>query len=351
MIVPNHRWDATYLLDILENNAYKYLPADCKEWLDIAKGKGLYIFFLLGIPINGRREFCLIRLRSLILENDLILRKIKRNPQLDIYPCNRLDYEYLSMCIGNDVSLTGKKALVIGAGSLGSYLCEEITKAGIKDLAIFDPDILAKENTFRWSSPVRSGYYVSKAVYLKMLLERVNPEIFVEAFDKEMTQDELTATCNQFDIIFIAVGSSDFQFMANKALKESHYQGWVIFVWLEAGGVFSHILCVNYNFPGCYQCLFTRGNGEITSNRYENKFDETNLKDIFIDNACGGTRAVYGNAILLRTVAALLVCIKRLFSGKLKSNILLNISPNEIIDEGDDFAQGKCRCCGDKSAQ
>ena len=64
-------------------------------------------------------------------------------------------------------------------------------------------------------------------------------------------------------MIIFTVGSTDIQMKMNKVLKDNHCHAPVIFVWLEAGGLYSHILVVDYKKKGCFECLYTDETGSF----------------------------------------------------------------------------------------
>ena len=118
-----------------------------------------------------------------------------------------------------------------------------------------------------------------------------------------------------------------------------------IFVWLEEGGTNSHILFVNYQKPGCFECLYTDSNGEYVNNKARKNSTE-NIGNAIIRNGCGGTRAAYGTAILLRTTAALLDIIRDYDEHKIIANTLIDISPDRITISNTEFPMEACNCCG-----
>ena len=68
-----------------------------------------------------------------------------------------------------------------------------------------------------------------------------------------------------------------------------------------------------------------------------------------IRNGCGGTRAAYGTAILLRTTAALLDLLKDYGERKIMANILIDITPERITVSDIKFPMEACNCCGNAS--
>lgn len=273
-----------------------------------------------------------------------ILEKI-RDDAVAVEPIKtkREDYTFLSNLIGNDIGLRGKRALLIGAGSLGSYVALEIIKNGVSNIKIYDDDILSNENLLRW---VYGGLGVgrNKAEHISLLLDIMHPEIKAEGIPKSIDEKELANEVKNFDLVIFTIGSSDTQLKFNRMLKNIGCNIPVLYTWLEAGGEFSHILYVDYSKPGCYECLFTNESGEYVNNRASiaPEIVESNM----IRNGCGGTRAAYGTAVLLRTTATLLTTFQKIISGELQGSTLIDITPNSAMNSLTPFPMEACSCCG-----
>lgn len=346
--IKGHPWNRDFLQRILDKEHVKFISERTFEKLSEYRTKGSILMVVIGIPFEESREYCLIKITTVNMNKVGLFERLGQSlSNIRVMRSVRCDYRYLSGVIGNDLHTEDKDILIVGAGSLGSYVCREMVNAGYNRLTIFDKDLLEPENSFRWGATDSNLYSMHKVDILKFELERINPEIFIDANRENLTANTLKKIYDRYDAIVFTVGSSDFQYEANKLLKEKNYQGRAIFVWLEAGGNYSHILCVNYSNPGCYQCLFTDSEGNITANQYNREKDDT-LCSMVIRNACGGTRAAYGNAILLRTTAVLLDYMKRIFEKGLEENWLIDITPNEVINHRDEFRNKQCGCCGNR---
>lgn len=62
---------------------------------------------------------------------------------------DRIDKQYL-MTRSNEIKnlLSGKKVLLIGCGSVGGYIANELVKAGIEKMMLVDADFLYEINIF-----------------------------------------------------------------------------------------------------------------------------------------------------------------------------------------------------------
>ena len=70
------------------------------------------------------------------------------------------------------------------------------------------------------------------------------------------------------------------------------------------------------------------------------------LSENILRNGCGGTRAKYGTAIILRTVSALLEIIKNIVNGEIKESTLIDISLKKVERSRTKLYMDSCRCCG-----
>lgn len=257
----------------------------------------------------------------------------------------RKDYQYMNLQIGNDPKLQDKQILLVGAGSLGSYVGFELVKNGASKIKIYDGDKLEDANILRWTfcGIGRNDY---KAKNLAFFLNLLHPEVQIEGVNKNITVDTLREEATKADMIVFTIGSSDQQLKFNRILKEMNCNAPTIFAWLEAGGNYSHLLLINYQYAGCFECLYTDINGNPVNNR--STIESSNTEGKLIRNGCGGTRAAYGTTTILRTTAALLNLIKRVIKRDTQQNILIDISPESIEISHTKFPEEACTCCGNK---
>jgi len=344
------KWDAKNILMIINGREYSRISSETYMRMSKEKVKTAYVSLVFEMLVNGNS----INFTSIVLfksaTNDTLLNKLKNEiKEVRIVKSKRVDYYHLSRQIGNDTSLIGKKVLLVGAGSLGSYVAKELVKAGICNLTIYDSDTLEDENVLRHNADsVWIG--CNKAIALKYDLEYIHPEICVNAFQKDIDESLLKEEMVKNDLVIFTVGSSDIQLASNRVFKKEKYDKPVIYTWLEAGGADSHILTVDYLKEGCFECLFTNEEGELVNNKANNLTDAI-VESKIIRNGCGATRVAYGNSILLRTSSTLLDTVKTVFAKEMYKNYLIDISPTKVIDHENQFIEGKCRCCGNRDRE
>ena len=303
---------------------------------------------LARMSILGLTNFAVIAVIAPLcrIGNDFsLLERINNNIRsIEMLQCKRMDYSYLNRIIGNSTNNIDKKILLIGAGSLGSYVASELVKNGFNNITLYDGDDLVSENFMRW---YYSGIFKNskKANQIKFFLELMHPEIHVDSHNEYVDGKKIVEELISADYIIFTIGSSDAQLWLNRVLQENGCKATVLYAWLEAGGQHSHILKINYNFPGCYECLFTNDTGDIVNNQAnlaEDKVVEFNT----IHNGCGATRAAYGTSVLLRTTSVLLDVLNKEETEKGLSNYLVNITPESVMYDNGSFIKEVCHRCG-----
>lgn len=348
-ILPPHKgyyWTAKNIKDIVYSKQIRHVSPEtfCMLKATIPKSQNLIIAF--GIPDLSGLVFT-VRINCTFAKGHCLLEKITDDvTNVEILRTNRKDYLFLNKQIGNDQVLLNKKILLIGAGSLGSYVASELVKSGASRLTIYDGDKLEDANILRWACSF-IGKGTEKANILASLLNLIHPEIQVLANAININSEQLIKELPSSDLVIFTIGNSDQQLHFNRTLKMMDCSKPVIYTWLEAGGVYSHILYVNYSNFGCFECLYTNERGELENNRSNRIYEDSDTK-LLIRNGCGGTRAAYGSAILLRTTAALLDTLGKILSGKISQSTLIDVSPDSVMVSNIKFPEEACGCCGNR---
>jgi len=350
-ILPPHRgfsWTAQTIGDILYGQQVEHISNETYQKITETFPKTQNIVLVFGMRIGESSIAFSARLNCNNAKGHNLLEKVL-NDTVAVEPLfsNRKDYSYFNEQIGNDIGLLNKKVLVIGAGSLGSYVTFELVKNGASHVKVYDGDKLEDENILRWAYG-GIGKGSNKALVCSYLLNTLHPEVQVDAVSKYIDDKALIQEASQVDLIISTVGSSDEQLKFNRVLKAVNCSVPVVYVWLEEGGIYSHVLFVDYQKTGCYECLYTDEYGNMTNNRAR-KAPDTLSEASVIRNGCGGTRAAYGTAILLRTTAALLEIIQRIMTQQYSESVLIDVAPNIVSKSNVVFPLEACNCCGDKS--
>lgn len=350
-IIPptkGNEWSKDDIIELIKGRDISRISHDtfikiCKE-----KVKSKFVYLVFNMIVEGNDiNFC-YKVSFNNSKTDTLINKINNEfSKVEVIYSKRCDLYFLNKQIGNDTSIIDKKIAVIGTGSLGSYVCTELAKSGIKNITIYDGDRFEYENIMRHTIPYMFTSS-SKVTSLKMMLELIHPEIEIESKNEYITVNELEKVMNNFDLIIFTVGSSDIQLLCNKMFKNKMYNKPVIYAWLEAGGESSHVLKIDYFKKGCFECLYTGDDGNLINNKANFSTDEI-VGSNTIRNGCGGTRIAYGTEVLLRTTSVILNTVKDTFNNIYEDNYLIDIEPTKVSNNGNGFAERECKCCSDKN--
>ena len=347
-ILPPHRgysWTIKDIRNIVYAPQIEHLSTGTFQQINSIVPRTQNIILVFGMQTEFSHVSFAVRVRCGKSQGHVLLEKLL-NDAILVEPLytTRKDYLYLNEQIGNDIGLRNKRILLIGAGSLGSYIAFELAKNGASNITVYDGDKLEDENVLRWAY---GGFTVglNKASAIAFLLNHIHPEVSIEAKSENISNESLNEEIKSADLIVFSIGNSDQQLEFNRTLKAANCSVPVIFTWLEAGGINSHILVVDYHKAGCFECLYTDEHGHPVNNRARQNPD--NLQDKFtIRNGCGGTRAAYGTAALLRTTAALLDTIQRITLDQTSGSLLIDIAPSAVRVSDTKFPEEACACCG-----
>lgn len=343
----NHSWTIGNVKEIIYGKQINHISADTYFQLknQIVSTQNIIIVFAMN-ELKTKIYFAVMVKCKNGKKRTLFDKIYEDGIDVVLFNVKRKDYVYLNEIIGNDSILYNKKILLVGGGSLGSYVAPELVENGASNIVIYDEDKLEDENKMRWRFG-GWGVGLNKAEILGFFLERFHPQVHVECHKNNLDEESLELELQNVDLIIFTIGNSDEQLKFNRVLNKLNCKIPVFFVWLEAGGMYSHILVVNYKKQGCFECLYTNKDGKLVNNRAALN-TEIQTENSILRNGCGGTRAAYGTSILLRTVSVLLNTIQKFFSGNIKENILIDIS-SEMVSYPDDIIPMKgCNCCGNR---
>lgn len=99
------------------------------------------------------------------------------------------------------LKLLGSRALLIGAGGLGSPAAYYLAAAGVGTLGIVDDDVVDESNLQRQIIHRAAGVGTLKADSAREAIAELNPEITVETHPFRVTQDNVLDLMNDYDVI------------------------------------------------------------------------------------------------------------------------------------------------------
>ncbi|MBS4096505.1 MAG: HesA/MoeB/ThiF family protein, partial [Sulfuricella sp.] len=100
--------------------------------------------------------------------------------------------------------LLAAKALIVGAGGLGSPVALYLASAGVGKLVICDGDTVDLTNLQRQIVHATARVGMNKAASAEQTLAGINPEVAVTAIEKRLDEDELARLAADVDIVLDA---------------------------------------------------------------------------------------------------------------------------------------------------
>jgi molybdopterin/thiamine biosynthesis adenylyltransferase len=225
----------------------------------------------------------------------------------------RMDREYLLKRGGNGSVFLGKRGLLIGCGSVGGYIGEELIKSSFLDLTLVDGELLGPENSYRHAC---GAAYLdeNKAEAMKKKLEEFYPHARVTVFDEniEILMQKGKIDFSAFDYVVVATGNVTINLYLNEYLIHHHPGLPAFFSWVDPYGIGGHCLVTNLDGKGCYNCLYNNEEVFNIASFAGKQQTKPFLKSI---SGCGSVYTPFGSLDALQTALLTVRKIGHLFRG------------------------------------
>lgn len=194
--------------------------------------------------------------------------------------------------------LTDKRVVILGVGSVGSGVAELLAKAGVGELILVDPDLLASENTSRHTLGLKS-LQRNKANELAEALSRRFPHLSISGRNKswERLYAEQKNCFDSVDLVISTIGIWGVEGQLNALAKETAGFPPIIYGWTEPYAAAGHAVAI-FGGKGCLRCLLDDSGRDLlptTSWPKEGTLRATPL--------CGGSFQPYGAVELIHIQA------------------------------------------------
>ena len=154
-------------------------PADLAAWKEgVSLSKSVD-----GIIVTVPHKFACFELCATASERATFLRTVntmRRNPDGSWHGDMFDGLGFVEAMRAKGCEPQGKKALLVGAGGAGSAIAHALVLAGVRELAIHDPDTTRRDTldyaywtSQGWTDPARDFYIPHEASRLKVLLARL----------------------------------------------------------------------------------------------------------------------------------------------------------------------------------
>lgn len=195
--------------------------------------------------------------------------KKSKNGSFNITPVyiTRFDKEYRVSRTSQEYDFLNKKVVIVGLGSVGSFVANNLSKMGIEKLLLIDPDFLTVDNISRHYLGMDSIIdNIQKVDALEDRLKKENPDLEIEC-EGIRFQEIVRKNPNlfyEYDFVFSCVGDTKTNFEINHFFRKIGKT--VLYCWLDPYGVGYHNLLVSPQNNGCYMCM-NYENGHLVNNR------------------------------------------------------------------------------------
>lgn len=201
---------------------------------------------------------------------------------------------------GANISLQDKKVLLVGCGSVGSQIANQLASTGVGYLTLVDPESLSLDNLYRHSLPTN---YVNWPKTYGLILELQMKYPWLDTAQKFLGLLELRDEnlLNSFDLVIIAIGSPSQERIFHDFCISNEIETAVINTWVEGYGIGGHATLDIPNSLGCLRCAyvdsldFSRG---LVSNLNFLKPDQSLTKNMA---GCGNAFLPYSNLSAIQT--------------------------------------------------
>ena len=283
---------------------------------------------------------------------------------------SRVDKQYL-MSRSSEVKniLADKKVLLIGCGSLGGYIANELVKSGIENMMLVDDDYLYEINIFRHLLGLEYiGQYKCTALQNYLVKNIPNLKLSSLAENIEDAVQEESIELGQYDLIISATGNHNVNRWINQYIFLNEIAVPVVYAWNEVLGIGNHVAYIEFGKTGCYECFI--GRDEDTEELYDRtsycRPGQSVVKKVA---GCGSSFIPYGSTISLKTACMCVDVVKKLFEGRYSENMIISakgddyhfkkaglevsnkyLGQKDSIEEfsGSLFKKQNCEFCGEK---
>jgi len=111
--------------------------------------------------------------------------------------------------IAGQKKIIQSKVLIIGAGGLGTPALTYLSRSGVSNIAIADPDKISISNLHRQILYDKNDLGKYKAEVAKRKILSMNPKLNIKIFKKKITKENISVIAKQYD--FILDGTDSFK--------------------------------------------------------------------------------------------------------------------------------------------
>lgn len=245
----------SYILDNVTGSQKRRFKQMLSEKLSVVNR-----IILLAIPSAYGDQYAGIWLHHSSQKRKNALRNIS-DCQIDALTTFRIDAPYMLVRGGAEKNIMEKSVLLIGCGSVGGFLADNLCQCGIGTLDMLDKDILSVDNVHRhilgFDDAITGKY---KADLLKNKLESRFPYVDVDSLSfVDRSAEALIREPSRllhYDLIVSATGNPTLDLEINDILHKLDNAPPFVVCFNEPYGIGGHAVAV-LGKGGCLRCLYS----------------------------------------------------------------------------------------------
>jgi molybdopterin/thiamine biosynthesis adenylyltransferase len=213
------------------------------------------VAFRVTLPIRFQREEFLKNRRSGLPQ---LLGRIASEVEVERIEGVRADVDYVfGRNMGNSRTLVGKRILLIGCGTIGGFLAQQLAQcgagAGSGFLTLVDSDSLQPSNIGRHLLGVPYLHRNKAEACAEFLLEQL-PMLAIEACSGSVLDVDLP--WGRYDLVVDATGEEALSIALNeRAVRNRPKSASHVFVWLMGNGALAQCILTGEPDYACLKCL------------------------------------------------------------------------------------------------
>ena len=218
----------------------------------------LFTIFEVKQP-NGISNTFGVVIKTPCFNMDSTLELIEKTEIIPLY-VERLDERSLLNRTSFDENiLSNKEYLLIGCGSIGGYVFNNLIKSGCKNITLIDHDKLGSENIYRHLLG-RDYIGVYKVEALRKFGEKSLPGLEIKTVAEKIQDaiDDCGIDFNDYDYVIAATGNAIVNMWINDYINTNKINTPVFYIWNETLDIGSHVAVIQFDKAGCYECIFKR---------------------------------------------------------------------------------------------
>lgn len=211
-----------------------------------------------------------------------------------------LDKDNLLLRGGALPTLLAKKILIVGCGSVGGYIADQLASTGIGEMTLIDYDILSLDNIYRHYLEI-DYLHNYKCDGLWYTLSSKYPWINITPARKNLLELRDESKLNSFDLIIIAIGSPTKERIFHDYCLKKGVETAIINTWTEGYGIGGHAILDIPEQKGCLRCAYVDNKNlcrGLVSNLNFIKPNQDLTKNL---SGCGNAFLPYSNLSAIQT--------------------------------------------------